>query len=183
MRADGYLRDQRTSGFFLCACGRSCIRIRRAASSCSFPIAYRIAAGAAEIASPAAWLRLRKLDDADAGDGFYLAKSLHRGVGDGRIRNVNLDYSKRLTLRNALRSCRRGRAPKGEVGDVNLLLAKNRSNAPDDAGDVVVADGDEGSVERSLDIDAVVGEQARRGAMQDRCRSAGVSIGGSEGRA
>ncbi len=72
------------------------------------------------------------------------------------------------------------RAAQGEVGDVDGVLAEDGADAADDAGDVVVADGDEGAVERGFDVDAVVGEQARRGAVEDGGGGAGVAVGGVE---
>ena len=48
----------------------------------------------------------------------------------------------------------------------------------DDAGDVVVADGDEGAVERGLDVDAVVAEEAGGVAVEDGGGGAGVAVGG-----
>ena len=51
-------------------------------------------------------------------------------------------------------------AAEGEVGDVDRLLAEDGADAAHDAGDVVVADSDEGAVKRGLDVDAVVAEQA-----------------------
>jgi hypothetical protein len=55
------------------------------------------------------------------------------------------------------------------------LLAEDGADAADDAGDVVVADDDEGAGELGLDVDAVVAEEARRVAVEDggeaaRCR-------------
>ena len=60
------------------------------------------------------------------------------------------------------------------------VLAEDGADAADDAGDVVVADGDEGAVERGFDVDAVVGEQAGRGAVEDGGGGAGVAVGGVE---
>ncbi len=74
------------------------------------------------------------------------------GVG-----NIDLYDGKSLPLRNALRA---GGAAEGEVGDVDGVLAEDGADAADYAGDVVVADGDEGSGEWGLDVDAIVGQQA-----------------------
>ncbi len=68
----------------------------------------------------------------------------------------------------------RAGAAQGEVGDVDLVLAEDGADAADDAGDVVVADGDEGAGERGFDVDAVVGEQAGRGAVEDGGGGGGV---------
>ena len=69
-------------------------------------------------------------------------------------------------------------AAQGEVGDVDAVLAEDGADAADDAGDVVVADRDQGSVQRSFDVDAVVGQQARRGAVKHGGGGAGVALGG-----
>ena len=58
------------------------------------------------------------------------------------------------------------------------MLAEDGADATDDAGDVMVTDGDEGAVKRGFNVDAVVGEQAGRGAVEDGCRGAGVAVGG-----
>ena len=68
----------------------------------------------------------------------------------------------------------------GEVGDVDGVLAEDGADAADDAGDVVVADGDEGAGEWGLDVDAVVAEQAGRVAVEDGGGGAGVAVGGVE---
>lgn len=49
-----------------------------------------------------------------------------------------------------------GGAAQSEVGDVDSVLAEDGADPADDAGDVVVADDDEGAVERGFDVDAVV---------------------------
>src|SRR3954447_19108928 len=56
------------------------------------------------------------------------------------------------------------------------MLAKDGTDTADDARDVVVADGDEGAVEGSLDVDAVVAEEAQRGSVKNGGRGAGVAI-------
>ena len=69
----------------------------------------------------------------------------------------------------------------GEVRDVERVLAEDGADAADDSGDVVVADGDERAEERRLDVDAVVGEEAGRGAVEHGGRGAGISVGGVKG--
>jgi hypothetical protein len=83
-------------------------------------------------------------------------------------------------LRDALGAAWAVGATEGEVGDVDLVLAEDGADAADNAGDVVVADGNEGSVERSLDVDAVVGEQPGRGSVEDCGGGADVAVGGVE---
>ena len=73
-----------------------------------------------------------------------------------------------------------GCTAQGEVGDVDAVLAEDGADAADDAGDVVVADGDEGAVEGGLDVDAVVAEEAGRVAVEDGGGGAGVAVGGVE---
>ena len=57
--------------------------------------------------------------------------------------------------------------PRAKLAMLTRVLAEDGADAADDAGDVVVADGDEGAVERGFDVDAVVAEQARRCAVED----------------
>ena len=61
------------------------------------------------------------------------------------------------------------------------MFAEDRADAPDDAGDVVVADGEERTVEGGLDVDAVVVEQPGRVAVEDGSGGAGVAFGRSAG--
>lgn len=123
------------------------------------------------------WLGFGEFDDANAGDGFHLAQGFDDGGCGGGVGDVDLDYGERLSLRDSLRA---DRTAQGEVGDVDRVLAEDRADLADDAGDVVVADGDEGAVERGLDVDAVVGEQAGRVAVEHGGGGAGVAGGGVE---
>src|SRR5262245_38895095 len=50
-------------------------------------------------------------------------------------------------------------ASEREVGDVDLVLAENRANFADHAGDVAIPQVDEIALERSFDIDAIDVEQ------------------------
>ena len=115
-------------------------------------------------------LQFSELDETDAGDGFDLAEGFNGGGGGGCFGDVDLDYGEGLALGDALR-CGPGRvsgAAEGEVGDVEAVLAEDGADATDDAGDVVVANGDEGTVEWGFDVDAVVAEQTGRAAVEDR---------------
>ena len=76
-----------------------------------------------------------------------------------------------LRLRPAFRAAR----TEGEVGDVQPVLAQDRSDASDHARNVLVADRDQRSMQRSLDVDAIVAQQPRRVAMQHRCGRARVA--------
>ena len=105
-----------------------------------------------------------QVDEADAGDGLDFAEGLDGGGGVGGVLDVDLDDGEGLALGDALGA---GGAAEGEVGDVDGVLAEDGADADDDAGDVVVADGEECAVERRLDVDAVVGEQAGRVAVED----------------
>src|SRR6266851_1028139 len=118
-----------------------------------------------------------EFDKANAGDSFDLAQSFNSSVGSGCMGNVDLHHGQGLTLRDALRT---DGAAQGEVGDVDRMVAEDGSNAADDARNVVVADGDQGPGERSLDVDAIVSQQARRASMEDGGRGAGVALGGVE---
>ena len=60
------------------------------------------------------------------------------------------------------------------------MFAEDGSDAADDAGDVVVADGDEGAVEGGFDVDAIVAQEAWRCSVEDGGRGAGVAVGGVE---
>ena len=68
-------------------------------------------------------------------------------------------------------------AAEGEVRDVDVVLAEDGSDAADDTGDVFVADGDEGALERRFDVDAVEVQQAGRVAVEDSaaCGDAGFA--------
>src|SRR5258708_3024348 len=118
-----------------------------------------------------------EFDKADAGDSFDLAQSFDSSVGSGCVGNVDLHDSQGLTLRDALRT---DGAAQGEVGDVDRMVGEDGADAADDTRNVVIADGDEGPGERSLDVDAVVGEQAGRASMEDGGGGAGVALGGVE---
>src|SRR5260370_3915629 len=124
-------------------------------------------------------LEFAKFDEADAGDGFYLAQGFNGGGCGGGRGDVDLDDGDGLALGDALRagSCS-GCAAESEVGDVDGVLAEDGADAADDAGDVVVADGDEGAVEGGFGVDAVVAEEAWRCSMKDGGLSAGVAVGG-----
>ena len=110
-------------------------------------------------------LEFAEFDEADTGDGFDFAKGFDSGVGWGGVGNVDLHDRQSLPLGYSLRT---GRAAEGEVGDVDGVLAEYGANAAYYTGDVVVADGDQSSGQWRLDVDAVVGEQARRGPMKNR---------------
>ena len=56
------------------------------------------------------------------------------------------------------------------------MFAQDSADAADDAGDVLVADDDEGSSQFGLDIDAVVVEQARGAAVQDGGEAGPVAL-------
>ena len=66
------------------------------------------------------------------------------GVGD-----IYLDYGEGLACWDALGAGCAG-AAECEVGDVEAVVAEDGAYAADDAGDVVVADGDEGAVRVGL---------------------------------
>src|SRR5258705_632726 len=131
--------------------------------------------------SGAGSLEFAEFDEADAGDGFCLAQGFDgRGCGGGGG-YVDLDDGDSLALGDALSAggCS-GCAAECEVGDVDRVLAEDGADAADDAGYVVVADGDEGAVEGSFDVDAVVAQKAWRGSVEDGGRGAGVSVRGVE---
>ncbi len=113
-----------------------------------------------------------------------MASTLRRAsmaaVADAAVGYVDLDDREGLALRDALALARRSCAAQREVGDVDGVLAEDGADAADDAGDVVVADGDEGAVKRGFDVDAVVAEEAGRGAVEDGGGGAGVAVGGVE---
>jgi len=109
-------------------------------------------------------LELAEFDEADVGDGFDLAQGFDGCVRNGCVGDVDLHNGEGLALGNALGA--RGSA-QSEVGDVDAVIAEDGADAADDAGDVMVADGDESAVEGRFDVDAVIGKQARRGAVQD----------------
>src|SRR6266516_2527546 len=126
-------------------------------------------------------LEFAKFDEADAGDGFYLAQGFDGGGRGGGRGDVDLDDGDGLPLGDALRAGRRsGGAAEGEVGDVDGVLAEDSADAAHDARDVVVAYGDEGAMERGFDVDAVVAQEARRGSVENGGRGAGVAVGGVE---
>ena len=110
-------------------------------------------------------LEFAEFDEADAGDSFDLAKGFDGGVGRCGVGDVDLHDGQGLTLWDALRA---GGTAESEVGDVDCVLAEDGSDAADYAGDIVVADGDQSAGEWSLDVDAVVGEQARGGSVKNR---------------
>src|SRR5258705_11340779 len=104
--------------------------------------------------SGAGSLEFTEFDETNAGDGFYLAQRFDgRGCGGGRG-YVDLDDGDSLALGDALSAggCS-GCAAEGEVGDVDRVFAEDGADAANDAGDIVVADDDEGAVEGGLDID------------------------------
>ena len=118
-------------------------------------------------------LEFAQFDEADAGDGFYLAESVDGGGGVGGVGDVDLDYGEGLTLRDILRT---DRTAEGEVRDVDAVLAEDGADAADNARDVLVADDDEGAGELGFDVDAVVVEQARRVAVQDGGKAGPVTL-------
>src|SRR5216683_5504091 len=61
------------------------------------------------------------------------------------------------------------------------MLAENGANSPNHARHVEVADEEQGSVQRSFDVDAVAGEQARRTSMQHGGARSGVASAGMQG--
>src|ERR1700722_4673721 len=72
-----------------------------------------------------------------------------------------------------------GRSPlaaQRKVGDVDALLAENRSDAPDDAGHVKVAANDQGPLKRRFNIDAVESQQPRLLPMNDGSARAAVAL-------
>ena len=118
-------------------------------------------------------LEFAEFDEADTGDGFDFAKGFDGGVGRGGVGDVDLHNGERLTLWDSLRA---GGPAESEVGDVDRVFAEDGPDAAYYTGDVVVADSDERSSERRLDVDAVVSQQARRSSVQHRRRRAGVAF-------
>ena len=127
----------------------------------------------AAIAVRRSCLRLSQLDQAHADDGLNLAQRFDGGVGVACALDIDLDQRQRLPLRDALRA---DGAAEREVRDVQRMLAQDGPDAADDPGNVVVAENQQGPLQRCFDIDAVVGEQARRVAVQHGCRCAGVAV-------
>ena len=122
-----------------------------------------------------------EFDKADAGDGLHSPERFEGGCGGACVDDVDLDDGQSLTLWDATGSQGAGRiccASQGEVGDVEGVLAKNRADVTNDAGYVVVADGDQGAMERGFDVDIVVGEEAGRGPVQHGSRGAGIAFRG-----
>ena len=58
--------------------------------------------------------------------------------------------------------CDRTERPRAKFCYVQRVFAKDGADAADDSRDVMVPDCDQGAVERGLDVDAVIAEQARR---------------------
>lgn len=114
-------------------------------------------------------LKFPQFDEADAGDGFNFAQGFDGGVGGGGSGDIDLDDGERLPLGDTLRvdADGVGGAAECEVGDVEAVFAEDGAYAADDAGYVVIANGDEGAVERGLDVDAVVAQEAWRCSMED----------------
>src|SRR5438876_7998538 len=100
-------------------------------------------------------LEFAEFDEADACDGFDLAEGFDGGAGGGGVGDVDLDDGEGLSLWDALGAGGAGwiySAAQGEVGDVDGVLSEDGADAADDAGDVVVADGDQGAGERGFDV-------------------------------
>src|SRR5271156_5156177 len=111
-------------------------------------------------------LKFSEFDESNAGDGFYFAQSIDGCGGGGGFGNIDLNNGEGLAVGYAL-ALSGVRAAQSEVGDVDRVFAEDGADATDDAGDVVVADGDEGAVEWGFDVDAIVAEQAGRVSVED----------------
>src|SRR5579871_3041662 len=120
-------------------------------------------------------LQLTQLDQANAGNSLNLAKRFNSGVGRGRVGNIDLHYGKCLPLRNTLRA---NGTSKSKIRDINRVLSKDSSDAPNHTRNVMVPNGYKGSVERSFNVDTIIGQQARRATVQDCRGSARITIGG-----
>src|ERR1039458_9787479 len=124
-----------------------------------------------------AWLLLFQFHQANAGDRLYLAERFDGGRRVPVILRVDLDDSQRLALGHALRS---GRPAQREVRNIQGVLAQNGSDAPNYAGHVVVANRHQRALQRRLDVDAVVGEQAGRGTAQTRSKPGCIAARGMQ---
>ena len=110
-----------------------------------------------------------QFDEANLGNGFGRLQSTQNR---GRYTAINLNHSQRIVVARAQI------ASKGEVRYVHFMLTEDGADAADHTRHIQVANKQQGSVQRSFDIDAVAGEQARRTAVQYRGARGGVSRGG-----
>src|SRR5579872_52347 len=103
---------------------------------------------------------------ANARDGRHRAQFLQGSLGG---RSVDLQDGECCGRAFVIRTAER------EVGDVDLVLAKDGADPADDAGHVLVANREQRALQRRLDVDAVEVQQPRRVSMQNR--SAGDDAG------
>src|SRR6267378_1436205 len=64
-------------------------------------------------------------------------------------------------------------AAEGEIGNVDFVQAKQRANAADDAGDVLIADQEQEALERRFDVDVVHTQDAQDIVQADHAQNGG----------
>ena len=74
---------------------------------------------------------------------------------------------------NAHRFFRILHAAEGEIGDVDFVLAEQRADAADDAGDVLIADQEQETLERRFDVDVVHAQDAQDIVQADHAQNGG----------